>query len=88
MTKTHKSGTYREARCSQRAAKKKKATAADIHSYVNGQRSTSAEPKLEAAEVKAGTGLRAPDEIRRGSVQPARSAHAAALRGIIITVIN
>lgn len=43
---------------------------------------------MEAAEVKAGTGLRAPDEIRRGSVQPARSAHAAALRGIIITVIN
>ena len=88
MTKTHKSGTYREARCSQRAAKKKKATAADIHSYVNGRRSTSAEPKLEAAEVKAGTGLRAPDEIRHGSVQPALSAHAAALRGIIITVIN
>lgn len=35
------------------ASVQKRATAADIHSYVNGQRSTSAELKLEAAEVKA-----------------------------------
>ena len=35
------------------ASVQKKATAADIHSYVNGQHSTSAEPKLEAAEVQA-----------------------------------
>lgn len=34
------------------ASEQKEATAADIHSYVNGQRGTSAEPKLEAAEVK------------------------------------
>lgn len=46
---------------------RKKATAADIHGYVNDQRSTSAEPKLEAAEVEANW---APDEIRHGSVQP------------------
>lgn len=36
-----------------RCRRAEKATAADIHSYVNGQRSTSAEPKLEAAEVDA-----------------------------------
>lgn len=40
----------REAGSSQRA---EEATAADIHGYVNGKRSTSAQPKLEAAEVEA-----------------------------------
>lgn len=38
---------------SRRLAVSVQKAAADIHSYVNGQRSTSAEPKLEAAEVKA-----------------------------------
>lgn len=34
------------------ASEQKEATAADVQSYVNGQCRTSAEPKLEAAEVK------------------------------------
>lgn len=48
-TKTHKSLECSEAGCSQRA---EKATAADIRCYVNDQH-TSAEHKLEAADIKA-----------------------------------
>lgn len=48
-TKTHESLECSEAGCSQRA---EKATAADIRCYVNDQH-TSAEHKLEAADIKA-----------------------------------
>lgn len=44
---------YKNHMHSRRLAVSVQKAAADIHSYVNGQRSTSAEPKLEAAEVKA-----------------------------------
>lgn len=71
-TKTHESLECSEAGCSQRA---EKATAADIRCYVNDQH-TSAEHKLEAADIKQ-TGLRLPDEIRH----PAPfSRHCSALR--------
>lgn len=48
-TKTHESLECSEAGCSQRA---EKATAADIRCYVNDQH-TSAEHKLETADIKA-----------------------------------
>lgn len=71
-TKTHESLECSEAGCSQLA---EKATAADIRCYVNDQH-TSAEHKLEAADIKQ-TGLRLPEEIRH----PAPfSRHCSALR--------
>ena len=64
-----------------RQAVAEEATAADDHDYVNGQRSTSEQSKLKAAEVQQ-TGLRAPDEIRHGRVQLFEP------RGTVIIVIN
>lgn len=49
------------------AGRQKEATAAHVLAYVNGRRCTSAEPKLEAAEVKVNW---APDEIKHVSVKP------------------
>lgn len=61
---------------------REKATAADIHSYVNGQCSTSAEPKLEAAEVRGKLGPGPQMRLDSGE-RPGPAAHSAPLwRGL------